>query len=231
MLPDFHLRSGQVLSHSAQDDGWQLFQEIFVDDSYRLDRLLTAPRDRVVLDVGANIGFFSIRLGGLGARVHAFEPGSAARSRLERNVRLNGLTERVTVHPFAVSDYSGEGGLALRDGQTVHGTFLSCGAAQSPGLEPVQCVTLGDAIRMTGAEYVDLLKVDVEGAEIEIFTGASREALRRIRTVVFEYHDNLRTNSLASVRRVLDEAGFEWLGAEDLRGYPGLGVAAARSTP
>jgi len=68
---------------------------------------LIRPGDLAV-DVGANVGIYSLALAGLGARVWAFEPSSAVRPALVHTVGLNRAEDRVRVLPFAVGAENGQ---------------------------------------------------------------------------------------------------------------------------
>lgn len=63
--------------------------------------------DDLVIDVGANLGVYTIVSGSVGARVVAFEPNPDAQASLLANIDLNRLTERVQVSSHALADFSG----------------------------------------------------------------------------------------------------------------------------
>jgi ribosomal protein L11 methylase PrmA len=67
---------------------------------------LVRPGDSAI-DVGANVGIYSLSLAGLGAKVWAFEPSSAIRPALALNVQLNRAEDRVRVLPFALGAKNG----------------------------------------------------------------------------------------------------------------------------
>lgn len=80
----------------------------------------------------------------------------------------------------------------------------------------VECVGLTEALELTQARSIDLLKVDTEGAEVEIVTFAPPGVLSRIARVVVEYHDLLKRDLIlramecAGYRcRVVPSPGFE----------------------
>jgi len=72
----------------------------------------------------------------------------------------------------------------------------------------VQGLSLGSLIDQSGFGEVDLLKMDIEGGEYEIITLKNREALRRVRMITLEYHDETRQELLWGT---LDEVGFKRL--------------------
>ena len=131
-------------------------------------------------DVGANIGLFSLAAGaklrGKEAQLFAFEPCSATFAILEKNLALNGLTNVQTVHA-AVSDAAGEAELfvnaAFKDGlNSLHDPSHT--DAEVVGREAVRTVTLDDFVSAAGLARVDVMKVDVEGAERLVFRGGQK---------------------------------------------------------
>jgi FkbM family methyltransferase len=130
-----------------------------------------------VLDVGANIGYCTLvaasRVGSSGM-VHAFEPVEGLRSRLGQHVQLNQLEQRVTIHSEAVSRASGpiqffESGWGLNHGL---GTTV---ATANPGsvTRTIPAVTVDEFVRRKSVARVDLIKIDVEGAEADVLVGAA----------------------------------------------------------
>jgi FkbM family methyltransferase len=126
----------------------------------------------VFVDVGANIGYFSIIAGcsvGPSGLVLAFEPQARIRARLERNVSLNGYAQ-IRVRSEAVSDRAGT--LRLID-PTQLGNDGLAHVERSPaaGGVAVSAVRL-DEVPELRRSCATLIKVDVEGHELEVFEGA-----------------------------------------------------------
>lgn len=130
----------------------------------------------VALDVGANVGAYALLLGAWvrpGGRVYAFEPSPAAFDGLRRHVALNGLAG--VVHPVraAVSDRTGTAALAGADQQ---GTSRLAMAGDGT-TETVETMTIDDFCARRGIAPT-LIKIDVEGWELEALRGA-RETIAR----------------------------------------------------
>lgn len=127
------------------------------------------------LDVGAHIGMYSVTaaraLGGR-ARVLAFEPNPAARAQLEANLALNGC-EDVLVSPAAVTDTVGE--TELHVPATPDPSFSSLEPGRFAEGEPVRVDTT-TVDREVGAHGLRpaLVKIDVEGGELEVVAGMER---------------------------------------------------------
>jgi len=145
-----------------------------------------APRsngDDVLLDVGANIGMICIALLGQRrfARALAAEPSPRNLRLLEHNVAQNGLRERVTIVPCALSSAEGELELELSDYNSGDNRIrhdVSSGAFREEGREVVKVPvrTLDGVLAEQGvdARAVRLVWVDIQGHEGHFFRGARR---------------------------------------------------------
>jgi FkbM family methyltransferase len=173
-----------------------------------LRRLLEAAREGdTFFDVGANIGTVTIPVAMTGAECLAFEPAPANAARLAENAELNRLGN-VTVVEAAMWSESGTVALWV-EGAEGSGTsrVVACG----DGTIEVPAATL-DRFAGGGAAAPDLLKIDVEGAELEVLRGAEATlAAGRVREVFIETHQLAlaeRGASEADVARLLRELGY-----------------------
>jgi FkbM family methyltransferase len=151
-----------------------------------------------VVDVGANVGVFSLHAAHLGATVYAFEPNPACFARLQANIEMNGTTESVTPLNAAVSDAPGRGAMQVERGGTTGGTVARGGD------EAIQITTLDAALADASVDRIDLLKVDIEGAEVRAFRGGA-ETLKRTDRIIAEYHS---PELLVSCNEILEQNGF-----------------------
>ena len=149
------------------------------------DALVSLLRPGAVFwDVGAHVGFFTIlaaRAVGPTGRVHAFEPMPNNHRRLVENVRLNGA-ENVTVHEIAVSDSNAS---AVLHGHSASAMWtLIAQRGEFEGVD-VACRTVDSLASDLGEP--DAIKVDVEGAELDVLRGglATIEKLKAILVVEF----------------------------------------------
>jgi FkbM family methyltransferase len=179
-----------------------------------------AIRPRVILDVGAATGGFTIAscVAFPDARIFAFEPSLRQRIVLTRNVRANGFADRVTIEPFGL--WKEAGGLSFR----THGDIstLEAVSALPQGLvfgERVRVKTLDDWFRQTGLASVNLIKMDVEGAEIEILEGAAATlATTAPRLVLQAYHLRGGTRTFETCKSMLEKLGYACREAESSTG-------------
>lgn len=131
------------------------------------------PGDYVV-DVGANVGYYSVlsaRLVGPQGQVYALEPSRSIRERLETNLLLN-ASANVQVFPVGAWHEPGRATLNLVDGNRGSSTL---GATQnSTESESVELVRIDEVIPESVHSKIRLLKIDVEGAEWSALRGAER---------------------------------------------------------
>ena len=128
-----------------------------------------------ILDVGANIGQYALiaaRAVGDDGLVVAFEPDARLRTRLIAHARRNDLERRIHVLPVAVTDLPGHAGFTPATGDN-----RGVGRLAADGAETVECVRLDDIWPSLGRARCDLVKLDIEGAELPALRGA--EALLR----------------------------------------------------
>lgn len=157
-------------------------------DTDRLLKKLVKP-GMTVIDAGANLGYFSTRLASLvgpGGRVHSFEPDPSNRARLEDNLTRNGLGDRVTIHPLALSDEPAT--LTFhRPAESTHrnhgesGRFPT-GDVATEAFE-VQAVRLDETI-----ESADVMKMDIEGSERLALQGATKLLQTAAPAIVLEHN-------------------------------------------
>lgn len=140
-----------------------------------------------VWDIGADVGYFSLLFAGLagpGGRVRAFEPIPKARLRLEENLRLNTCTN-VEVESRALGSKPGK--FILEKPLEISRINL---AKQLPGPEDieVQVVRGDDVFAESGWPSLDVIKLDVEGAELEILRGMTGVLQRHRPALLLEIH-------------------------------------------
>ena len=138
-----------------------------------------------VIDVGTNAGWFTLlsaRRVGPAGKVFSFEPEPSNVAALRENVQLNGF-QNVSVYNVALFDSEGEMALSLSPTASAwHSMVLHVGEDSIK----VRTVCLDGVMRQANVDHVDLLKVDVEGAEPNVLLGA-RETLARTDHVVMEW--------------------------------------------
>jgi FkbM family methyltransferase len=210
--------------HWTLDLGDNLQRVLFFTGRYEprsVDELVRRARpDDVFVDVGANIGVFSIaigrrllELGGTGTVV-AVEPSAATRSRLESHVQRNELSRIVKIAPVAFSDSVGMAELraTLRFGVDDVGTASLSGDGDV--IETVELVQGRSWLTEHHIGAPQLLKVDVEGAEVATLQGLELEQDDGLRAAHIEVVDE-NLSDPASDRPTI----FDLMSSVGLKGY------------
>lgn len=132
----------------------------------------------VAVDIGANVGYFSLLMAGVvgpAGRVISIEANPALAALLRETVRMNRLEERIEVHDCAAADVAGELELHVPPGRNLNSCVVL--EAWRERIEPAQ-VTRVRAVPpddlLAGLPRVDVIKIDVEGAEHLVWSGLER---------------------------------------------------------
>lgn len=190
--------------------------------------LLDACREGdCVWDVGANIGYysrlFSEKVGLLGY-VYAFEPSQTNRAMFANNDLAT--YGNVLLMSYALGDRQGD--VMFRQGMDAMGAtskVIDADAFQDGGARPVKMVTASDLISSGEARFPNIIKIDVEGYELEVLRGFGNAVLNRaeLRLLGIEVHFGiLRSRGKPLVPAIIEamvkEAGFEckWCDASHL---------------
>jgi FkbM family methyltransferase len=197
----------------------------FDDDLLVVARALLDRSGAVAVDVGANIGLWTAplatRAAEVAARVLAFEPVPANAQRLRQNLELNGVEGIVTVEEVALSDAEGTLRMALREdfaaGAATGNASVTIPDGEDVAFAQVEArrTRLDTAVDLAADEHVPVMKIDAEGHEDRILTGA-RDTLGRQRPVVFiewnaVYHQRRGTDQTAAITEAIEGLGYTTL--------------------
>lgn len=142
--------------------------------------------DFTVLDVGANIGYFTLIMARQARQVYSFEPEPRNFQILKKNVETNNI-KNARLYNAAVAESSGSSTLHLCDANRgMHRIYESkwckAGAVQVP------TVRIDDVIAAADFDNVGLVKIDVEGAELGVLKGMRKLLEEGKTTVLMEFH-------------------------------------------
>ena len=226
-------------THSSVEETEFIYNEVLVAQEYQRHGV-TYEDAACVLDVGANIGFFTLFAKKKNPRavIHAFEPIPDTCEVLKRNVELNKL-ENVHVHSFAVGSDDGsrraftyyphmagnstatpslkEGQLEIMKGEL--GEALTDFLFR-PETRLSSVRTLSAFLAEQGIESVDVLKIDVEGDELAVLQGIDGKDFPRIRRVAIETHAPRLAQEAC---KALEGEGFTVTYDEQMSVFPGIG--------
>lgn len=142
-----------------------LFMPQFFDPEEMALLATRLPRDGVFVDIGANVGLYTLNAArhlGPGGRIVAVEPGPEAARRLRFNLSINRTDATITHADCAIGAEEGVMGLFL-DNSNLGGSSLvrNHGGASTP----VRVRPLAELLSELGITQIDMLKIDIEGAE------------------------------------------------------------------
>ena len=175
------------------------FKEIFVEEYYRFETNTKAP---VIFDCGANVGtscaYFKYRYPQ--SRIVAFEPNPKIAEYLKTNIKNNSLKNIEVINKAVWTNDKGiELGMEDADASSI---FFEKNKMK------VESVRLKDYLEKE--EVVDMLKMDIEGAEIEVLKDC-RESLTNVKNIFVEFHSyRNKPQRLSEVIDVLETAGFRY---------------------
>lgn len=170
----------------------------------------------VFVDVGANVGWYTMlasTIVGDGGHVHAFEPRRPMVDYLQSTVKLNGLANAVTVHAIGLSnENTSESLMWVATSDNGGSASLARGDASADMIcQPIEVRTL-DGLQLG---HVDVMKIDVEGAEPLVFEGA-RATIERDRPIVLT---EVLPSQLKRVSHASPQEYIDFFLSRDYRGY------------
>ena len=138
-----------------------------------------------VVDVGANIGMHTITMArslrGNGV-VYSFEPMPRTFELLNTNIRINGLSSLVILHPTALSDYNGNNILYLGCTSGHHSLF-PLDDLSDPANDSIEVHVGTLDYSLANVQEIDLIKIDAEGSELDVISGGA-EILHRSQNIL-----------------------------------------------
>ena len=141
-----------------------------------VDRKLVAmfPSAGFFLDLGANIGLFSLYYASNGWRGHAFEASTAYAELLRKSIMLNDFDIRLSA--AAVSDHTGNVSFMPDREVGFIVTDSNVNASDSRKVTEISCIALDDIMEQSfsDVEMIDLIKIDIEGSEVAALRGMKR---------------------------------------------------------
>ena len=194
---------GSNLSMRIDDSDIRVFKQIFVDNEY--DSLNLPKVVDTIVDLGANIGlsalFFMKKYPD--ARIIAVEPDAVNFEIMKRN--LEDYSSQVTLLNAAIWPSDGEVSLVEHDESNEGlGAWGYRTETLTEGAEgSVSAISIPTLMKQSSINYIDILKVDIEGAEYELFEKGYESWLDKVGLIIIETHDRFKPNSEAMVRNAL----------------------------
>ena len=166
-----------------------------------------------IIDAGANVGFTSLFFlaNFPGAHIVAIEPDEQNYKMLEQNVASNATDPYVLLRK-ALWKNSGSVTMnnSFRDHREWSRQVVDTQALGQKSSDQLQGIPLNELFQVAGTESIDILKIDIEGAEKEVFSDytGSVEVLKKVKFLIIELHDEV--DFKRDFERILIHSGFHF---------------------
>ncbi|WP_197526798.1 FkbM family methyltransferase [Pirellulimonas nuda] len=204
---------------------WSDRLTFFLGRYYELDTqlalLAALRRGDTFIDVGANYGMLSLlaaSIVGHGGKVHSIEPNPTCVNRLQATIEQNSLNSFVSIHPVAVGSNTGNLTLSVFDNHTGSGTLANVPLTDRSSVTAaikVDVRRLPDIVDASESQSM-VIKIDVEGLEMEVLRGSRDMLVENTPIIVLECverHLQRAQSSQAEIASYLTDLGFQgfWL--------------------
>lgn len=198
------MRNGYKIAFEDFHSLWP-FKEVFLDNAYRL---YPSSQELVILDLGANIGAFTLFASKTcpNSKIFSFEPSKSSYKILMRNLKNNGLVQNVSILNKAVGNRN-----AIRSmDESRESTMRRLSDLTSNRMDStkVEVIKLDQFITNNSISVIDFMKIDIEGGEYEVIYSISKSMFKKIKTISLEYHNENRDKNGKTLQEYLENNGY-----------------------
>jgi len=205
----YKLRDGiRIKARTGSTD----FAEIIIidGDSEYPSKFYPQNKKPIILDIGAHIGAFSLliakKLLSKDPVIFSLEPNSSSFSVLEKNIKLN---EFDFIKPFKLGMTAKDGkGFLLVEGNKYDGGFVSAKKNKLRDCEEILTISLANFCKANNIATVDLMKMDIEGSEYDIFKSSIGFIKKHVKSIFIELHNIDKKNNYSSFKNDIVNYGF-----------------------
>lgn len=180
------------------------FREIFLRDEYALK---VPFQPGTIIDVGANIGFTTLYLHRVFpfAKILSLEPDCENFKLLQKNTSAYPTIQAL---PLALFNRVGEIEM-VDEGHGIRGYMAReiLGAAKG---HVMPCTTVTELMSSQGLVEIDILKIDIEGSELEVFSHEPDTWLPKVKYLIIELHDRMKPGCSKAVFQAISRHNFEF---------------------
>jgi FkbM family methyltransferase len=195
--------------------------------AFWFDRLLNNLSSPIVYDIGANVGYYTVKAAGRAEAVYAFEPVRSTLAWLEENVSRNRL-QNVTSFPLALADSEGSAEINIYDTSGNNSLYADAGMNLAvKRRELVEKSTIDGLVARGLLRPPDLIKLDVEGGELPVLRGGTETITLSLPLLIIEFNTESTTAAGYRPDEIEDELtkhGYSLYGlsanVNDMRLYP-----------
>jgi FkbM family methyltransferase len=198
---------------------YKVIDETWKENVYRIHEYQFKD-DAVFVDIGANIGSVSLYVDNFNKfrddinkiKVYAVEPEPHNLVLLEENIK-NNPTENIMVVPNAIWYESKNVSITNRGGNS---SIVNENATESTS---VLAITIKDLIDLHNIKQIDVMKIDIEGAEFDLIINTPIETLAKINYLVLEFDKSFDGSFGKMIEKLAKQFGLEILGSPERGGY------------
>ena len=210
---EIRLRNGATFAIYPRSAGlYSVFSDVYLQSCYDRKPPFRIRTTDTVIDIGANVGFFTIKAAQQASRgrVYAFEPCPPHYEMLGRNVGRNPVSN-ASISPEAIWDSDGtlELRYSMASGNLNEPTATSVFDIGGTSVATVPTVSLNRVFERENIDLCDFLKLDCEGAEYEILYAASDQVLKSIDRIAPEWHKFDASHDPEALARYLQASGYD----------------------
>jgi FkbM family methyltransferase len=195
---------------------YHVFKEIFMEDFYKIRSLVKKlPAEPVIVDIGANAGFFDILILSKNpcAKVYAYEPLPSNVAQVKEAINNNPvLKNALEIFQYGITGLPQQSITLYTEDTTENSVVASVFSAfdsRNTRTISVPAKTLTNVLNENNLMQVDLLKIDCEGSEYDIIYNTAPAILQRCRIMSVETHEiDLEKNNVHSLRPYLESLGY-----------------------
>ncbi|MFL5763459.1 MAG: FkbM family methyltransferase [Bacteroidia bacterium] len=183
---------------------WLIYYDCDYDSSF--DILKHVKSGLTIIDVGGNIGQTAMTMAqktGAAGKVISFEPHPSTVEKFRKNLSLNPQISNVIVENFGLGDQENTAEMFVECTTNSGGNRIAGSSEKSNGT-PVKITTLDRYLDMHGIEKVDLVKIDVEGYEMNVLNGMTKILQRQRPLLYLEIDDNNLKKQGHSAQEMID---------------------------
>lgn len=191
---DFNLklRNGlkMTLMNRGNDSDTQVVGEIWFQEIYNKFNFCDLEENAVVLDLGANVGIFSLYISNKNktCKVYSYEASALNYNYLQKNITINNLN--IFAYNYAVTAKDkGMVKLHIHPRGSGGNTLYKEASKDSIKYCLIPQINLDKILKINNLNKIDLLKMDIEGSEYEVLFNTSDETFSKINKFVLEIHD------------------------------------------